>query len=79
MKTLSGTVIAFAAGISFAETLSGPVVVNTWFTDANAAAFELLSSGYAALDAVETGTTFCETAQCNGTVGWGNHPDTSGL
>lgn len=54
------------------------VVVNTWFPNANAAAFELVNTGYAALDAIEVGTTFCETAQCDGTVGWGNHPDTTG-
>lgn len=31
-----------------------------------------------ALDAVELGVRQCELDQCDGSVGWGNHPDESG-
>ena len=55
-----------------------PVVVSTWFPTAVQEAYNLLSQGYSALDAVELGCTLCEDQQCDGTVGWGGSPDTSG-
>jgi len=55
------------------------VVVNTWnFADANRKAWEVLSTGGSALDAVEEGCTLCEDLQCDGTVGYGGSPDESG-
>ena len=59
----------------------GKIVVNTWagpFTAATSTAYETLSSGGNCLDAVESGCATCEINQCDGSVGYGNHPDTSG-
>lgn len=55
-----------------------PIVVNTWFPDATAVAYGLAAAGYEAMDAVQAGCAFCEAAQCDTSVGWGNHPDTTG-
>ena len=55
-----------------------PVVLNTWFEGSTTTAWNLLSNGSAALDAVEAGCQFCEDARCDGTVGWGGSPDTTG-
>ncbi|XP_065190416.1 N(4)-(Beta-N-acetylglucosaminyl)-L-asparaginase-like [Sycon ciliatum] len=56
-----------------------PVVINTWpFTDATAKAWDTISSGGSALDAVEKGCTVCEVEQCDGTVGYGGSPDSTG-
>lgn len=56
-----------------------PIVVNTWpFTDATQAAWDIVQSGGSALDAVEAACAQCETAQCDGTVGFGGSPDESG-
>jgi N4-(beta-N-acetylglucosaminyl)-L-asparaginase len=59
----------------------GSIVVNTWagpFTAATASAYDALTKGGNCLDAVETGCTTCEVNQCDGSVGYGNHPDTAG-
>lgn len=56
-----------------------PVVINTWnFSEANKRAWQVLSGGGSALDAVEEGCTHCEELQCDGTVGFGGSPDESG-
>ena len=55
-----------------------PVVLNTWFEGSTTTAWYLLSNGSAALDAVEAGCQYCEDARCDGTVGWGGSPDTTG-
>lgn len=63
-----------------------PIVVNTWggeFGVATDAAFEALvngsSGGMAArLDALVAGGSACEAAQCDGSVGYGGHPDSEG-
>ena len=55
-----------------------PVVIATWFKDAVQTAFNLTAAGYSALDAVEVGCAYCEVHQCDGTVGWGGSPDTTG-
>ncbi|XP_064637165.1 N(4)-(Beta-N-acetylglucosaminyl)-L-asparaginase-like [Lineus longissimus] len=56
-----------------------PVVINTWpFKDATVAAWESLSNGNSALDAVVAGCTRCEVLQCDGTVGYGGSPDENG-
>lgn len=53
-----------------------PLVVNTWpFINATRHAFAALESGRSALDAVEVGCHVCEVEQCDGSVGYGNHPD----
>jgi N4-(beta-N-acetylglucosaminyl)-L-asparaginase len=57
------------------------IAINTWsgpFEASATAAYGTLQSGGAALDAVQTGCTACEENQCDGSVGYGNHPDTSG-
>lgn len=57
------------------------MVINTWggpFANATVAAFQSLSRGGSALDAIEAGCKYCEENQCDTTVGFGNHPDTSG-
>lgn len=54
-------------------------MINTWnFTDANARAWQELSAGHSALDAVEYGCGQCEIDRCDGTVGWGGSPSESG-
>lgn len=58
------------------------VVVNTWsgtFEKATATAYNvLINPSYTALDAIEIGGSTCEANQCDGSVGYGNHPDTRG-
>ncbi len=52
-------------------------VINTWsgpFEAATLAGFSKLQSGGNALDAIEVGCQTCENNQCDGTVGYGNHP-----
>jgi N4-(beta-N-acetylglucosaminyl)-L-asparaginase len=73
--------IIFTVGSSTAPTTKsfrGPVVINTWFAAATAVAYNMTSLGYSALDAAEAGCAFCEATQCDTTVGWGNHPDSTG-
>jgi len=61
-----------------------PIVINTWpFTNATQRAWEVIStkhtdSSEAALDAVVAGCTECEFLQCDGTVGYGGSPDSTG-
>ena len=55
-----------------------PIVINTWFPSATQAAYDLASENYTALDSVQAGVQSCEDAQCDTTVGWGNHPDSTG-
>lgn len=58
---------------------SEKIVINTWsgpFEDATTEAYDTLSTGGSALDAVEKGCKVCEVEQCDTSVGYGNHPDT---
>jgi N4-(beta-N-acetylglucosaminyl)-L-asparaginase len=55
-----------------------PVAVNTWFETTTSTAFGLLANGSSALDAAELGCQACEDARCDGTVGWGGSPDSTG-
>lgn len=57
-----------------------PVVVSTWRfgIQANAAAWEVLSSGGAALDAVEKGVRLVEADPNERSVGYGGRPDREG-
>lgn len=55
--------------------------INTWggvFSGGATAAYNTLQANGSALDAVEAGCIYCEENQCDTTVGYGNHPDTSG-
>ena len=58
-----------------------PVVVSTWKfgMQANEAAWEVLSKGGRALDAVETGVRVTEADERNSTVGIGGTPDEKGF
>ena len=56
-----------------------PLVINTWpFTSATEAAWAELAAGGSRLDAVERGCATCEEEQCDGSVGWGSVPDSTG-
>ncbi|CAF0810492.1 unnamed protein product [Adineta ricciae] len=61
-------------------TATTPIVVNTWpFVNATRNAFNKLKiPGATCLDAVEVGCRTCEDEQCDGSVGWGNHPGEDG-
>ncbi|CAL8074669.1 unnamed protein product [Orchesella dallaii] len=58
---------------------SFPVIINTWrFTEATQTAWNTLTRGGTALDAVEQGCTKCEELQCDTTVGYVSSPDENG-
>jgi N4-(beta-N-acetylglucosaminyl)-L-asparaginase len=59
---------------------SPPIVVTTWpFVNATRNAFaKLMTPNGTSLDAVEVGCRTCEDEQCDGSVGWGNHPAEDG-
>lgn len=82
MYSLHYSIIIGVAIISLTigkSTDAGPIVINTWpFTVATATAFETLSKGGSAMDAVVNGCTRCEMDQCDHTVGFGGSPDESG-
>lgn len=55
-----------------------PMAINTWggpFTAATSAAYLALAAGASALDAVQAGCAACESARCDGSVGYGGSPD----
>jgi len=58
------------------------IIVNTWsgpFEVATFAAYKSLTQTKSVpLDAIEIGCSTCEDNQCDGSVGYGNHPDTRG-
>ncbi|CAI6001614.1 unnamed protein product [Closterium sp. NIES-64] len=55
------------------------MVVNVWpFLEANSRAWEVLTRGGSALDAVVEGCNVCEVLQCDGSVGYGGSPDEKG-
>eukprot|EP01084_Bolivina_argentea_P054804 100493_1 len=58
---------------------SFPLVANLWpWTGATDAGYaEILSTG-SSVSAVVTGCSWCETNQCDGTVGYGGSPDSTG-
>ncbi|KAJ8262212.1 hypothetical protein GJAV_G00163870 [Gymnothorax javanicus] len=56
-----------------------PLVITTWpFQEATAKAWSTLASGGSVLDALEKGCAECEIQQCDGSVGYGGHPDETG-
>ncbi|XP_055333511.1 N(4)-(Beta-N-acetylglucosaminyl)-L-asparaginase-like isoform X1 [Paramacrobiotus metropolitanus] len=63
-----------------AKSATLPVVINTWpFTNATLVGWKALTApGGTVLDAVEKGCKQCEIDQCDGSVGYGNHPDETG-
>lgn len=65
---------------SFETKIDGPLVVSTWNHGlaANAAAWEILSNGGKALDAVEKGVRVTEADVTNRSVGIGGMPDRDG-
>ena len=65
---------------SFETKMDGPLVVSTWNHGlaANAAAWEILSKGGKALDAVEKGVRVTEADVTNRSVGIGGMPDRDG-
>lgn len=79
-----GLIRPFKAGelvaTSFEGKASGPIVLSTWNHGlaANAAAWEVLSKGGAALDAVEKGVRVTEADLTNRSVGIGGMPDRDG-
>lgn len=57
------------------------IAVNTWggpFSAATQVAYNTLTQGGSSLDAIVDGCSTCENNQCDGSVGYGNHPDTTG-
>jgi N4-(beta-N-acetylglucosaminyl)-L-asparaginase len=62
------------------QTSTSPIVVNTWpFVNATRNAFaKMITPGATCLDAIEVGCRTCEDEQCDGSVGWGNHPAEDG-
>ena len=69
----------FSVNSSLTNSKPGPVVINTWpFAEACKNAFETLSNGGSALDAITDGTSTCERERCDGSVGWGGSPDENG-
>lgn len=60
-----------------------PLIANTWpWTNATAAGYKVLTSGppseATAMNAVVAGCHRCEVEQCDGTVGFGGSPDSTG-
>lgn len=81
-----GSALNRRAGASDTLGNASPVVVSTWpFLDAVRDAFSVLerpASTYyttSAIDSVVAGASSCEVAQCDGSVGFGKHPDESGF
>ncbi len=85
---VTGAVLSLARPFKAGEILtsgfegktSGPVVISTWNHGlaANAAAWEVLSKGGSALDAVEKGARVTESDLSNRSVGIGGMPDRDG-
>lgn len=64
----------------FEDKMTGPVVISTWEHGlaANAKAWEILSNGGKAIDAVEQGVMVTEADRTNRSVGIGGRPDRDG-
>ena len=65
---------------SFEGTTTGPIVLSTWVhgLEANRAAWEVLSKGGSAVDAVEKGVRVTDADLTNRSVGIGGRPDRDG-
>ena len=80
---LTGLTTAFVSTNSFAGKVAqskGPLVISTWGPNlkANKAAWEVLSKGGRALDAVEAGVMIPEADPADISVGYGGLPDRDG-
>jgi isoaspartyl peptidase/L-asparaginase-like protein (Ntn-hydrolase superfamily) len=77
VKPLKATTLI---GNSFESKATGPIVLSTWIhgLDANKAAWEILSKGGKAIDAVEKGVRVTENDLTNRSVGIGGRPDRDG-
>lgn len=78
---LSRRLFASAASVPFAGASSGsPIVISTWDfgKEANVAAWDVLTKGGRALDAVESGVKVPEADPLNQSVGLGGRPDRDG-
>lgn len=82
MTTLLGTILPVGNKRSFSGSgavSEGPVVVSTWDNrKANRAAWDTLSKGGRALDAVEAGAKVPEADPDDHSVGYGGYPDRTG-
>ncbi|KAM9470797.1 N(4)-(beta-N-acetylglucosaminyl)-L-asparaginase [Clarias gariepinus] len=80
MYTLSLLVLLSALLLSLpVHTALLPLVINTWsFENATVAAWRSLQAGASPLDAAQRGCSVCEVEQCDGSVGFGGHPDETG-
>ena len=78
---LAGGVLPACTGTAQSARVNKPVVVSTWKDGlaANQAAWEILSAGGQALDAVEAGVRVTEADVENQTVGIGGRPDRKGF
>ena len=78
---LSGSVLSACAQANPVNGINTPVVISTWVDGiaANEAAWEVLSKGGRALDAVEQGVRVTESDVSNQTVGIGGRPDRNGF
>jgi N4-(beta-N-acetylglucosaminyl)-L-asparaginase len=76
---LSGVLLSTKAGTAFKHA-NKPIVVSTWAPNvkANKAAWEILSKGGTALDAVEAGVMVPEADPTDNSVGYGGLPDRDG-
>ncbi|KAF7706926.1 N(4)-(beta-N-acetylglucosaminyl)-L-asparaginase [Silurus meridionalis] len=70
---------AFLVSFLAADGTILPLVINTWgFENATVTAWYALQAGASPLDAVQKGCSVCEEEQCDGSVGYGGHPDETG-
>ncbi|MEN9304464.1 MAG: hypothetical protein RL264_2893 [Bacteroidota bacterium] len=78
--TASGAAMPNLVRSSFSGKVDGPVVLSTWIhgLEANRAAWEVLSKGGKAIDAVEKGVRVTESDITNRSVGIGGRPDRDG-
>lgn len=77
LSALAGKAAAFVS----ASPATSPIVISTWNfgLDANRAAWNVLSAGGRALDAIEQGARVTESDPTNQTVGGGGLPDRDGF
>lgn len=80
-SVLSGNVLSACAQVQSQSTVNKPIVISTWIDGiaANESAWQVLSEGGHALDAVEAGVRVTESDVNNQTVGIGGRPDRNGF
>ncbi|MEZ4773485.1 MAG: N(4)-(beta-N-acetylglucosaminyl)-L-asparaginase [Bacteroidia bacterium] len=77
----SGSILQACAESPTAKTVTKPIVISTWRhgLGANEAAWQILSKGGRALDAVEAGVRIPESDPNERSVGFGGRPDRDGI